>query len=174
MNIEHLASGTWRARVYAGTVNGKSVYKSITGLTKKEVELKAAQIQMEATQKKLERSKPAEQRMSVGDAIDAYIQNVNGVLSPTTIRRYQKDRQRFFKGLMDIKLVDLTQAAVQQAVSLDAKRYAPKSIHCAHGLLPAALSVYLPDFHLDSVYMRSSQNSQPNSDTSDVNSRKER
>ena len=27
---------------------------------------------------------------------------------------------------------------------------------------------------LDSVYMRSSQNSQPNSDTSDVNSRKER
>lgn len=148
MNIEHLASGTWRARVYAGTVNGKSVYKSITGLTKKEVELKAAQIQMEATQKKLERSKPAEQRMSVGDAIDAYIQNVNGVLSPTTIRRYQKDRQRFFKGLMDIKLVDLTQAAVQQAVSLDAKRYAPKSIHCAHGLLSAALSVYLPDFHL--------------------------
>ena len=126
MNIEHLASGTWRARVYAGTVNGKSVYKSITGLTKKEVELKAAQIQMEATQKKLERSKPAEQRMSVGYVIDAYIQNVNGVLSPTTIRRYQKDRQRFFKGLMDIKLVDLTQAAVQQAVSLDAKRYAPK------------------------------------------------
>ena len=29
-------------------------------------------------------------------------------------------------------------------------------------------------FALDSVYMRSSQNSQPNSDTSDVNSRKER
>ena len=30
-----------------------------------------------------------------------------------------------------------------------------------------------PDF-LDSVYMRSSQNSQPNSDTPDMNSRKER
>ena len=30
------------------------------------------------------------------------------------------------------------------------------------------------DDDLDSVYMRSSQNSQPNSDTSDVNSRKER
>ena len=29
-------------------------------------------------------------------------------------------------------------------------------------------------FSIDSVYMRSSQNSQPNSDTSDVNSRKER
>jgi len=28
--------------------------------------------------------------------------------------------------------------------------------------------------YLDSVYMRSSQNSQPNSDTSDMNSRKER
>ena len=30
------------------------------------------------------------------------------------------------------------------------------------------------EFILDSVYMRSSQNSQPNSDTPDMNSRKER
>ena len=30
------------------------------------------------------------------------------------------------------------------------------------------------DYLLDSVYMRSSQNSQPNSDTPDMNSRKER
>lgn len=86
--------------------------------------------------------------MSVGDAIDQYINNVIGVLSPTTIRRYQKDRQKFFRGIMDIKLHDLTQADVQQAVSLDSKRFAPKSIHCAHGLLSAALNVYRPDFQL--------------------------
>lgn len=151
MNITQLKSGTWRARVYAGLVDGRSVYKSFTGNTRKEVEFEAAKFQMEQTQKKIELSKPEDQRMSVGDAIDQYIANLIGVLSPTTIRRYQKDRLKFFKGIMDIKLVDLTQAAIQQAVSLDAKRYAPKSIHCAHGLLSAALSVYLPDFRLKTI-----------------------
>ena len=112
------------------------------------MELLAAQFQMEQTQKKIDMAKPLDQRMSVGDAIDQYIDNVIGVLSPTTIRRYQKDRLKFFKPIMDIKLHDLTQADVQKAVSMDSKRYAPKSIHCAHGLLSAALSIYLPDFQL--------------------------
>lgn len=148
MNITQLASGTWRARVYAGKVNGKCIYKSITGSSKKQVELQAAQFQMEQSRERIEKSLPEDQRMSVGNAIDQYINNLIGVLSPTTIRRYQKDRQKFFKGIMDIKLHDLTQAEIQQAVSLDSKRFAPKSIHCAHGLLSAALSVYRPDFQL--------------------------
>ena len=47
-------------------------------------------------------------------------------------------------------------------------------------LSPSGYAVYDPiyknilEFSLDSVYMRSSQNSQPNSDTPDMNSRKER
>lgn len=148
MTISQLPSGTWRARVYVGVEDGKSIYKSITGATKKEVELEAALFQMEQKKHRAEMSKPIEQRTSVGDAIDQYINNLIGVLSPSTIRRYQKDRQKFFKGIMDIKLRDISQAEIQRAVSLDAKRYAPKSIHCAHGLLSAALSVYLPDFQL--------------------------
>lgn len=148
MNIEQLASGTWRARVYLGLINGKREYKSITGRTRKEVEYQAAVLQMQQKQKKTELAKPAEERMSVGDAIDSYINNVNGVLSPTTIRRYKSDREKFFPSLMKVKLSDLTQELVQQAVTLDSKKYAPKSIKCAHGLLSAALAVYLPDFKL--------------------------
>lgn len=148
MNIKQLASGTWRARVYVGMVDGKSVYKSITGASRKEVEYEAAQFQMEQSRKKIEMAKPQDERMTVGDAINQYITNLVGVLSPTTIRRYQKDRQKFFKGIMSIKLHALTQAEVQMAVSLDSKRFAPKSIHCAHGLLSAALGVYRPDFVL--------------------------
>ena len=49
---------------------------------------------------------------------------------------------------MDIKLFELAQDDIQKAVSIDSKRYAAKSIHCAHGLLSAALGVYLSDFHL--------------------------
>uniref|UniRef100_UPI0011866CED hypothetical protein n=1 Tax=Pseudomonas sp. Kh7 TaxID=2093743 RepID=UPI0011866CED len=73
MNITQRSSGTWRARVYAGSQDGKSIYKSITGDSRKEVEFLAAQFQMEQTQKKIDMAKPVEQRMSVGDAIDQYI-----------------------------------------------------------------------------------------------------
>ena len=124
------------------------LYTSITGITRKEVEYKAAQLQMSKEQQKKERSKPEEERMTVGDAIDRYIENVAGVCSPTTIRRYKTDRKKFFPQLMKVKLCDLTQEAIQMAVSIDAKRYAPKSIRCAHGLLSAALDLYLPDFKL--------------------------
>lgn len=148
MNITQTNSRLWRARIYVGFENGKSVYASITGMSKKEVELKAAQMQLETELKKREMAKPEEQRMSVGDAIDRYIENLEGVCSPTTIRRYKTDRKKFFAQLMPVKLCDLTQEAIQMAVSLDAKKYAPKSIRCAHGLLSAALDIYLPEFKL--------------------------
>ena len=148
MNITQTNSGLWRARVYIGYQDGKSVYTSITGITKKEVEYKAAQLQMSKEQQKKEKRKPEEERMTVGDAIDRYIENVAGVCSPTTVRRYKTDRKKFFPQLMDVKLCELTQEAIQMAVSIDAKRYAPKSIRCAHGLLSAALDLYLPDFKL--------------------------
>lgn len=148
MNIEQLKSGNWRARVYMGYKDRKSTYISITGASKKEVELKAAKLQFENEAIRAELAKPESERMTVGEAIDRYIESVTGVLSPTTIRRYQKDREKFFPGLMGIKLVELTQEAIQRAVSLDSKQYAPKSIHCAHGLLSAALAIFLPDFRL--------------------------
>ena len=52
MNITQTNSGLWRARIYVGFENGKSVYASITGMSKKEVELKAAQMQLETELKK--------------------------------------------------------------------------------------------------------------------------
>ena len=86
--------------------------------------------------------------MTVGQAIDAYIDNLNGVASATTIRRYRKDRNKFFGQIMDIQLKDLQQPVIQTAVSKESKRYAPKSVHCAPGLLSAALGMYKPDFVL--------------------------
>ena len=61
-------------------------------------------------------------------------------------------------------------------LAMDLCNHKVKSMHlmvgvpmmiCAHLVLIAFIAV-------DSVYLRSSQNSQPNSDASDVNSRKER
>ena len=50
------------------------------------------------------------------------------------------------------------------------KRHMPEKLVRLGNLLPSAIMAVL----LDSVYLRSSQNSQPNSDASDMNSGKER
>lgn len=165
MNVTKLASGTWRARVYTGKVDGKSTYQAFNGNTRKEAEMLALEFEIDfkrdparalaklgkevANKQLLAKQAPKQNdRMTVGEAIDAYIDNLVGVLSQSTIRRYRKDREKFFKPLMDIKLTELTQPAIQFVVSSEAKKYAAKSIHCAHGLLSAALDIYLPDFVL--------------------------
>lgn len=163
MNITHLPSGTWRARVYIGKVNGVSKYQPFTGDTKKEAEMLALEFQVEfkkdpvkalmkygvePTETSSEPPVVSYEEMTVGEAIDAYIANLEGVVSATTIRRYKKDREKFFKPLMGIQLKDLKQPVIQTAVSAEAKHFAPKSIHCAHGLLSAALGMYKPDFVL--------------------------
>ena len=47
MNITRLPSGTWRARVYIGKVNGVSKYQPFTGDTRKEAEMHAIEVQIE-------------------------------------------------------------------------------------------------------------------------------
>ena len=163
MNVSKLSSGNWRARVYIGKRNGKSEYQNFLDETRREAEMKAMQFQIEfdrnpskalaqygkETMKKQKDTKPASyEDMTVGECIDAYIDNLVGVSSATTIRRYRKDRAKFFQSIMDTRLKNLTQPMIQTAVSTEAKRYAAKSVHCAHGLLSAALSIYKPDFTL--------------------------
>lgn len=165
MNVTQLPSGTWRARVYLGKVEGKSQYQNFLGASKKEAEMLAMEFQIayernpkkafelfniipKIESKMLAASPVDYEQMTVGEAIDAYISSLDGVISGTTTRRYKADRKKFFQPLMDIKLKNLTQPVVQTVVSLESKRYAPKSIHCAHGLLSAAVSMYRPDFML--------------------------
>ena len=88
--------------------------------------------------------------MTVGQAIDRYIESKSAVLSPATIRGYRQIRRNCLKELMDVRLPMLTQEMVQRAVNRMAKPQkgqnpaSPKSIRNAHGLLSAALSVYRP------------------------------
>ena len=104
MNVSKLSSGNWRARVYIGKRNGKSEYQTFLGETRREAEMKAMQFQIEfdrnpskalaqygkETRKKQKDTKPASyEDMTVGECIDAYIDNLVGVASSTTIRRYR-------------------------------------------------------------------------------------
>lgn len=141
-SVEKLPSGNWRAVAYLGRdENGKKIRKTFTVETKWKA-LKAAEEYTNRHTNRLSKD------MTVGDAIDSYIAVKNNILSPTSIESYKRIRNNRLQSLMDIPLNKLQ---VQRAVNADAARLSPKSIRSAHGLLSAALKMFMPDFALNTT-----------------------
>ena len=133
-----LPSGNWRVQIQ---INGER--HSCTGKTKKEAQDKA---------KRLFAGYEIEKRipLTVGKAIDNYIEAKSGTLSPSTIRGYKVVRKNYLQEIMDLNISDLTQTDIQLAVSTDAMNgIGPKTLRNAHGLLTAVLREYRPNFHAD-------------------------
>lgn len=133
-----LKSGNWRVQIQ---IDGKRY--SCTGTTKKEAQDMARQI---FAGNEIEKRVP----LTVGKAIDNYISEKSGTLSPSTVKGYKAIRKNYLQDLMNINISDLTQTDVQLAVgndSIDGK--SPKTIRNAHGLLAAVLEQYRPNFHLN-------------------------
>ena len=86
--------------------------------------------------------------MTVGQAIDRYIESKDAVLSPSTVAGYKRVRKNALQDIMPIKLSDLTQEAIQKAVNKMARIKSPKSVRNAHGLLSAVVAEYRPDMIL--------------------------
>lgn len=129
-----LPSGQWRVQVM---VERKRV--SVTAPTEKEAVAKAAAIKAGMAQ-----AAKRPEALTVGEAIDRYIESKNTVLSPATVAGYKRIRQNALQGIMDMKLTALTQEKIQREVNAMAKDKSPKSVRNAHGLLSATLAEYLP------------------------------
>ena len=135
-----LPSGNWRVRAYAGTdPDGKQIIKSFTASTKKEAEFLAVQF--------LTQHKEPAAEMTVGKAIDKYIESKNNILSPTTINSYRGIRRNYFSDIIDIPLKNLNRQAIQAAVNAESVKVSAKTVKNAYGLLTATLSVYAPDLN---------------------------
>lgn len=135
-----LKSGRWNVQVM---VDGKRM--SITADTEKEAIAEAAQIKAKLKAKADKEQKSA---LTVGDAIDRYIESKDAVLSPATVRGYKRIRAQDLQDIMPVKLSLLTQEHVQRAVNKMAREKSPKSVRNAHGLLSAALAVHRPEMVL--------------------------
>ena len=95
-----LPSGSWRIQIYVGKdENGKKIIESITAPTKREVEEAARQRELEIAHGKTKKSKD----ITVGDAIDNYINFRDSVLSPKTVKEYRGMRNNYCKELMPKK-----------------------------------------------------------------------
>lgn len=132
---EKLESGNWRVRLQ---INGKRY--SATAPTKKEAQEKAKKIYAGF---QIEKKSP----LTIGKAIDKYIEEKTGTLSPSTIKGYKSIRKNYLQSIMEINLTELTQSDIQLAVSMDAANgKSPKTVRNAHGLLAAVLDEYRPSF----------------------------
>ena len=141
-----LPSGAWRTLVFSHTetVDGKKIkkYESFTAETKKESEFLAAEFSV--TRKK----KKDPLNITVGEAIDRYIEMKDAVLSPSTVREYKQERRNCLQGLMDKKLIELTHEVVQKEINKESALRSPKSVKNSHGLLSASLREFYPEFVL--------------------------
>ena len=148
-----LPSGSWRCQVYDYTDDkGKRHYKSFTASTKRESEHLAAEY---ADTKK---EKPKILKVSIGKALDNYIDMKSNVLSPSTIRGYRALRRNYYSDIQSLLLEDVTQEIIQIWVNSLSVSKDAKTVKNAHGLLSAMLSVYLPSLTLRTALPKKEKN----------------
>ena len=136
---KRLPSGAYRIRVYSHTDHdGKRIYESFTAPTKREAEVLAA----EWAAKKDRRM---QSDLTVGEAIEGYIKAKEGVLSPATIRGYDRMRRNNFKTIENYRMRKLTSEDMQLFISGLSREMSPKSVRNIYGLLSAVFALYQPD-----------------------------
>lgn len=142
-----LPSGRWRNRLYVGrTPEGKPIIESFTADTKREADRLAAN---RAREIELGASKyRTPMLLTVGDAVDKYIELHEAVLAENTVRNYLGCRRLYFGSLMDVRICDLTPELIAQAIGSEARQHAPKTVRNAWGLITAAISAACPEYHL--------------------------
>ena len=141
-NITKLPSGNFRARVFLGRdVNGKQIYKSFTADKEWKV-LKAVEEYLEGGKEKPDNVERNKNNITVGKAIDEYIELKENVLAPSTIDGYKRIRRTRLKSIMNIKASELDTLKMQRAVNEDAKSLSRKSIKEAKALVLTALKLF--------------------------------
>lgn len=145
-----LPSGKWRVQVY-DRETGKR--KSFTADTQRKANLLA--IEWQETKRESIRK-----GITIGNAVDKYINGRDGVLSPTTIQAYRRMSRDYISPLMrNIPLKNLTRQMVQETImelsnkvsERTGRPISPKTIHNFHGLLIAALKEADPDLRIDTA-----------------------
>ena len=142
-----LASGSYRALVSWQDETGKRRYKSFTAPTKKEAEYAASAFELEKRRYSEIRS------LTLGEAMDRYIEEKRPILSPTTIHGYERTRRLSFQDIINRPIDSITTDDLVVAVRNEMNRptqwghstQSPKSVKNAYGLVSAVLARYMPE-----------------------------
>jgi hypothetical protein len=111
-----------RQLAYVGVgEDGKRRYKSFTAPTKKEAELLAAQYVAQEARKQ-------DTGMRVGEAIDRYIEIKAGILSPSTVLGYKRQRRNCYDQVSGLYVDGLTSSQLQKWISDFSRGNSPKYV----------------------------------------------
>ena len=132
-------NGKWTATVYLGKdFSGKRFYKRVSADSKRECE--------HLISKAYDEAPPSVEDMNIGECIDMYIDAKRNVLSPYTVRGYEKLRKNAYAGIETVSVRKIDQVTLQAWVSRYSAKHAPKSVKNAYGLLRSAITMFRDDF----------------------------
>ena len=139
MKAEKLPSGSWRVRVYTGTVNGKKKYKSVTARTKAEAMKKAALYEPKENDE-----------MTVLEACEKYMLVKGPELSPSTVRSYEATIRRYIEpaAIGAVKLSRMNSVKAQEWLLTLPRDMSKKTKQNHFGLLSAVVSFFDEDKRL--------------------------
>lgn len=136
--IEKLPSGSYRIRVYDSRTGKR---KSFTSKSKNEVKAMAARYTASIEDW-------YDDKMTVQEAIDRYIENRSSVLSPSTEREYLMSAKRDYQGIGYVDLDTLRSEDVQAFINSFARTHSPKTTRNVYGLLRSSIRAFRPNMVL--------------------------
>lgn len=137
MKANKLPSGNYRVQVLIGhDKNGKRIMKSFTAPKEWEA-LKMAQDYIDGN------IDAAKKQLTVGEAVESYIDSRKDVIAPSTLYGYKIIASNRLQGIMDIKINEVTALDIQRSINRDAQNgLGYKSIKAAIALVRGALSLH--------------------------------
>lgn len=108
-----LASGAWRCQIL---IDGKR--KSITADTPEAANAQALAMREGFLEQQERFSK---EEITLGDAIEKYVEDRRPVLSPSTVRSYLETKRNRIKDLQAMRVVDITEDDIQRSISAAAR-----------------------------------------------------
>lgn len=130
---KRLPSGSWRVQASA-TVGGQTIRKSFTDYDKKQAEISALEWQNKMFKYNTE---PAQ--LTLGEAIEKYIDSRENILSPVSIATYKKIKKNYFVVLQGKRLSNISQNMLQAEINELSSKLSPKSVKSIWGLVSAAI-----------------------------------
>ncbi len=142
MKITQLPSGNYNIRT---RIDGR--VRSFTSPSKREVTRLANEAKYASDRTK-------EVGITLGEAVDKYIESKKNVLSPATIQGYQRYKSERFQNIQTVPVGLITNSMLQDAINAECgmetmrgKKVSSKTVINAFGLLSASLRNERPDFY---------------------------
>lgn len=135
MKPKKTKSGRWHVTAYIGKVDGKPFYKSFTADTSRECALLANDYI-----RNFKKNPRRTANITIGEAVRDYIRLKEPVLSPSTIRGYDRILRNDLPPVSDISVKDLDNYTLQGFISQLYK--SPKTVRNIYGLLIAAVGMH--------------------------------